>query len=234
MAKRKIIRIDEDLCNGCGQCITACAEGALALIDGKARVVKESFCDGLGACIGECPVGALTIEEREADEFDEKAVKENLDRLNSMTSKAHAHNSNGAICCPSAKPESFGRGIDSKEPGTDVAMGSMLEHWPVQLMLVPENAPFLRDKELIVLADCAAVAYANIHREFLHGNAVVMGCPKFDRVDVYKTKLVGMIKNSGIRGYRSSTWRFHAASDSSASCLRQSQNRGVLSRISGI
>lgn len=199
MVNRKIIRIDEDLCDGCGQCITACAEGALALIDGKAKVVKESFCDGLGACIGECPTGALTIEEREAEEFDEEAVMENLDRLKSQTSKEHVHSSNGEICCPSARPESFRREIHSIEADSGRVAESMLEHWPVQLMLVPENAPFLKDKELVVLADCAAVAYANLHREFLHGKAVVMGCPKFDKVDIYKNKLVGMIKKSGVK-----------------------------------
>lgn len=201
MIKRKIIKIDEDLCTGCGDCITACAEGALELVNGKAKVVRDSFCDGLGACIGECPVGALTIEEREAYEFDEDAVKEHLGKVK-HPEKIHAeegHSYHEVCNCPSAKPEIFSQELKESTAINEPAPKSMLGHWPVQLLLVPETAPFLKDRELIVLADCVAVAYANLHKEFLNGKAVVMGCPKFDNTEIYRQKLAGMIKNSGIK-----------------------------------
>jgi len=195
MVVRKIIKIDEDKCNGCGQCVTKCAEGALAIVDGKAKVVRDSFCDGLGACIGECPEGALEIVESDVDAFDEEAVHEHLHEID----KAHReHAEHAPMSCPSAKPMTL-------EPKRAHAGGkreetSELGHWPIQLMLVPETAPFLRGKDLIVLADCVAVAYPNLHDRFLRGNAVVMGCPKFDDCEVYAKKLKGIIQNSGIKG----------------------------------
>jgi len=217
MVIRKVIKIDEEKCNGCGQCVTSCAEGALEIIDGKAKVVRDSFCDGLGACIGECPEDALKIEERDVEEFDKEAVKDHL--------KEKEHHLHDEKCgCPSAKP------IDIKhaqvKPKTEVKMEkcgcpsaapldihhknekhmpdeheqeAKLGHWPIQLMLVPESAPFLKGKDLIVLADCSAVAYGNLQNEFVDGNVIVMGCPKFDDINIYEKKLEGMIKNSGIR-----------------------------------
>lgn len=189
MVVRKIIRIDEELCDGCGKCIIACAEGALKLVDGKAKVIDDKFCDGLGACIGECPTGALTIDEREADEFDEQAVREHTI---GKTPCEHE------ICCPSAKPTSFESRLHASEEETK-EQKSMLSHWPIKLMLVPENADFLRGRDLVVLADCAAAAYGDLQMRVINGNAVIMGCPKFDRVDVYRKKLVGMIRNAGLR-----------------------------------
>lgn len=203
MVRRNIIRINEDLCNGCGQCITSCAEGALALIGGKAKVIKESYCDGLGACIGECPENALTLEERETDEFDEEAVNEHLVAMkagaNRETSAAHeSHDSE--FCCPSARPETFEKKPIEGGASDETEFESQLGHWPVQLMLVPETAPFLKGKELVVLADCSAVAYANLHKKFLRDKAIVMSCPKFDNIQIYHQKLKGMIQNSGISG----------------------------------
>lgn len=207
MVVRKIIEIDEDKCTGCGQCVTKCAEGALAIVDGKAKVVKDSFCDGLGACIGECPEGALRIIERDVDSFDEKAVEEHLHdagkprktRSHEDMHAGHHHAAHGGMSCPSAKPMTLDTKYSCCAGEGAHEADSNLGHWPVQLMLVPENAPFLKDKDLIVLADCVAVAYPNLHSKFLKGNAVVMGCPKFDDGELYTKKLKGMIQNSGIR-----------------------------------
>jgi len=190
MVKRKIIKIDEEKCNGCGQCVTACAEGALEIINGKAKVVRDSFCDGLGACIGDCPEDALTIVERDVDDFDETAVKKHLAE---KEAKTH-HEECG---CPSAAPMTIGKTTHKHEHAGE--QQAKLGHWPIQLMLVPESAPFLIGKDLIVLADCAAVAYGNLQNRFIENNAIVMGCPKFDDLEIYERKLKGMIQNSGIR-----------------------------------
>jgi len=202
MVVRKVIQIDEEKCSGCGQCVTACAEGALAIVDGKAKVVKDSFCDGLGACIGECPEGALEIVERDVEEFDEKAVEHHLHSLgreHAHHTAAHEehHHEHGGMSCPSAKPMTLEH--KSQYEKSSHAAESFLEHWPVQLMLVPETAPFLKGKDLYVIADCVAVAYPNLHGKFLAGNAVVIGCPKFDDGEIYAKKLRGMIEKSGIK-----------------------------------
>jgi len=189
---RKVIEIDEDLCTGCGQCITACAEGALELVNGKARVVSNRFCDGLGACIGECPEGALRIVERDVEEFDEGAVKERLGE----GEKHERHHRNREMSCPSAKVHILDKKHRSHET---VRRESLLGHWPIKLMLVPETAPFLKGKELVVLADCAAVAYASLHEEFLDGKAIVIGCPKFADAQVYVEKLGKIVKSGGIK-----------------------------------
>jgi len=207
MVVRKIIRIDEDKCNGCGQCVDACVESALKIVDGKAKVIKDSFCDGLGACIGECPEGALTIEERDVPEFDEEAVKEHMkeaghkQETHEQMHHEH-HHAHEDVSCPSAAPKILKREdrceCESTEMDHKDAI-SELGHWPIQIMLVQENAPFLRGKDLIVLADCAAVAYPDLHGGFLKGKAVVMGCPKFDDNEFYLKRLKGIIQNSGIK-----------------------------------
>jgi Fe-S-cluster-containing hydrogenase component 2 len=187
---RKIIQIDEERCDGCGQCITGCAEGALKLIDGKARVVSDKFCDGLGACIGECPNGALHIIERKAEEFDEAAVEARLEQ-------SHASG------CPSEKLQIFS-GTSACEKANlpaslDTGDVSSLSHWPVQIRLVPSNAPFLNGADLLVVADCVPVAYPSIHRDFLKGRAVMMGCPKFDDAQSYVDKFAKICKNAGLK-----------------------------------
>jgi len=192
---RKIIEIDEDLCNGCGQCVTGCAEGALQIIDGKAKVVSETFCDGLGACIGECPTGALRIVEREAPPFDEEAVKKHLAREKDATLPCGCPSTHIQIldkpsaCAEVNKPKNIESAQDE----------SALTHWPIQIKLIPASAPFLKGAELLVLADCTAVAFPSLHRDLLKGKVVMMGCPKFDDVGEYVQKFADIFKTAGIQ-----------------------------------
>jgi ferredoxin len=206
---RKIIKIDEELCDGCGNCVPSCAEGALEIIDGKAKVIADLYCDGLGACLGECPVGALKIVEREADEFDEEAVEELLAKKKKEAPKVMPMASGG---CPSARLQSFGSpaaapasdpcGCASEAAALDQSE-SALSHWPVQIMLVPPTAPFLKGADLLVLADCVPVAYPSLHENFLKGKAVMMGCPKFDDAQHYIEKFAQICKQSGIKSITS-------------------------------
>ncbi len=192
---RPIIEIDEDLCNGCGQCIIACAEGALALVDGKARLVGDIYCDGLGACIGECPTGALTIVEREADEFDEEAVEE---RLKSQQ-EAGPHKKE-AEPLPCGCPGSQVRVIEREQAGAEVPgpgeIKSTLGQWPIKLQLLGPQAPFLKDSDLLLMADCVAVAFPDLHRKILPGNAVAIGCPKLDDLDAHVNRLAEILKGA--------------------------------------
>jgi len=202
---RKIIEIDEELCDGCGNCVPSCAEGALEIVDGKARVIAEIYCDGLGACLGECPAGALKIIEREADEFDEEAVEELL--ATKETEKAKAAQAPATACgCQSASIQTFGRPQSGFAPRplsasatTGQAEESALGHWPVQIMLIPPTAPFLKGADLLVLADCVPVAFPTVHRDFLQGKAVMMGCPKLDDAQHYIEKFAQICKHSGIK-----------------------------------
>jgi NAD-dependent dihydropyrimidine dehydrogenase PreA subunit len=198
---RKIIHIDEDLCDGCGNCIPSCAEGALEIVDGKARVVADIYCDGLGACLGECPTGALRIEEREAEEFDEHAVEARLKEKGAPSAEPRVlPMASGG--CPSARmTQSFGPAPAASagpRSGGEPAE-SALGHWPVQIMLVPPTAPFLKGAELLVLADCVPVAFPTLHRDFLQGKAVLLGCPKLDNVEAYIEKFAQICKQSGVR-----------------------------------
>ena len=185
---RKIVKIDEEKCNGCGICIPACAEGALQIIDGKARLVKEQYCDGLGACLGECPQDAITIEEREAEEFNEAAVEHYLH------SKEHIHDE--LPCgCSSATVTQFERPAGKGEVDT-TAQPSMLGHWPVQLTLVPSSAPFLKGADLVLAADCVPFAYAGFHQDFLKDSALVVACPKLDDFEAHLNKLTEIVRQS--------------------------------------
>jgi len=197
--KRKIVKIDEELCDGCGQCVPSCAEGAIELIDGKARIAAEKYCDGLGACLGECPKGALTIEERVADDFDEAAVEEHL---SSIKTAEPVPGETMACGCPSTLIQTFGpmpsceganRATNQKGPE------SALSHWPIQIRLVPPTAPFLKGAHLLVAADCTAVAYPHFHEDFLKGKAVMMGCPKFDDAQAYIDKFAEIFKTADIK-----------------------------------
>lgn len=209
--RRKVIRIDESKCDGCGQCVLACAEGAIAIIDGKARLVSETYCDGLGACLAECPQGALTVEEREAEAFDEAAVREHLERLRQPHAPApyhpahpgpgappHAHGGG----CPGAAVRDFRSAAASSPccaPATTNAPTSALGHWPVQLHLVPPRAPFLQGADLLLAADCTAFAVGDFHERFLGDHALVIACPKLDDTGPYLEKLTRILAENGIR-----------------------------------
>ena len=208
---RKVVKIDEDRCNGCGLCVPSCAEGAIQIIDGKARLIADNLCDGLGACLGDCPQDAITIEEREADEFDEVAVAEHLGVGGGHSPAAPAHHGGG---CPSAQVRSFapptGGGCPSAKPlqidrpeQTDGSIAgpapSRLAQWPIQLHLVPPTAPFLLGADVLLAADCAPFAYADFHEELLKGKALLIACPKLDNTAPYLDKLVAMIEQGQIR-----------------------------------
>lgn len=195
--KRKIVEIDEERCDGCGQCVIACAEGAIEIIDGKARIIKDSYCDGLGACLGECPQGALRIIERQAEAFDHAAVEEHLKRKE-MEQKQSFPMAQGG--CPSAQMHQFNKSSASLQTSTvGHEGGSALGHWPVQIRLVPPNAPFLKGADLLVAADCAPVAYPNFHADFLQGKAVMIGCPKFDNPQEYIAKFAEIFRRADIK-----------------------------------
>ena len=199
---RKIIEINEDLCDGCGQCIIGCAEGALELVDGKAKVIADNLCDGLGACIGECPSGALKIVEREADEFDEEAVEHNL----AKETEKKDHDDEMACGCSSTQIQSFISPSPCQEANTPASFDdvrSALSHWPIKIRLVPPAAPFLKGADLLVLADCCGVAYANLHRDLLKGRVVMMGCPKFDNVQEYIDKFTDIFQTAQIKSITS-------------------------------
>lgn len=196
-ALRKIIEIDENLCDGCGQCAPSCAEGALQIVDGKARMVSEVYCDGLGACLGECPRGALKIVEREAEKFDEKAVEHYL-KDKEQEKRAYHDPVHGG--CPGSRLQMFkSSGGESGRPASRERGGSALTHWPVQIRLVPPTAPFLKGSHLLVAADCTAYACSDFHGELLKGKAVMIGCPKFDDAQEYVYKFVEIFKKAGIK-----------------------------------
>lgn len=232
MAKRKIIKIDEEKCNGCGVCIPNCPEGALQVIDGKARLISDIFCDGLGACIGHCPQGAITTEEREAEEYDEKKTMENIVKAGKNTIIAHLKHLkdhgelgyyNGALevlkekgieidldeekkdvsvhpprACPGARMMDFS---DEKKSNIDESGKriSQLRQWPVQLHLVPPNAPYFQGKDVLLVADCVAYSLADFHKDYLKGRSIAIACPKLDsNQDVYEEKLKALIDDAKI------------------------------------
>jgi Pyruvate/2-oxoacid:ferredoxin oxidoreductase delta subunit len=200
--KRKIIEIDEERCDGCGQCAIACAEGAISIIDGKARLVSDNYCDGLGACLGECPQGALRMIEREAEDFDPEAVEHHLkDRERQEEAAAPAM----PCGCPSSQirilqsPASCESANAPKGWQASSAAPSALSHWPVQIRLVPPTAPFLKGADLLIAADCTPVAYPDFHRDFLKNKVVLLGCPKFDDVPQYIQKFTEIFGVAGIK-----------------------------------
>jgi ferredoxin len=194
---RKIIRIDDELCDGCGQCVPNCAEGALQIIDGKAKIVADKLCDGLGACLGECPNGALKIIEREADDFDELAVEKHLSEKEAKKKEEMPM----ACGCPSHQIQTFipspAARLDAKNEAAN--RQSALCHWPIQIRLVPAEAKFLKNAHLLVIADCVPVAYPRLHEDLLAGKAIMMGCPKFDDADAYIQKFKEVFAKAGIQ-----------------------------------
>jgi ferredoxin len=218
MPTRQIITIDDEKCNGCGNCVTGCAEGALQIVNGKAKLVKEQFCDGFGDCIGTCPTDALKIEERESDEFDMNAVKQHLQETQGeeavhrmeQASQRHANTEHTphpmtppAGGCPGTRMR-FNQNADTKkEPTTASGMPghineSDLQQWPVQIHLVQPGAPFFKNKELAVLSTCSPIASADLHWRFIRGRGVVVGCPKLDQTEGYPEKLGEILKDPTI------------------------------------
>ena len=220
--KRNIIEIDEKLCNGCGQCVSACAEGAIQLVNGKARLVSENYCDGLAACLGECPEGALKIVERDADAFDPEAVEQHLKEEGSgnrsqksevrsqkinkheivLNSKLKTQNSelNLPCGCPSTHLQMFASPCEAaNQPVQHAGADSALTHWPVQIKLVPPTAPFLKGANLLIASDCTPVAYPAFHTDFLKGKPVLMGCPKFDDTEEYINKFAEIFRIADIK-----------------------------------
>ena len=185
---RKIIKIDEEKCNGCGACAAACHEGAIEMVNGKAHLTRENYCDGLGDCLPACPTGAITFEEREAPAYDEAAV---------LASKAKKENT--LPCgCPGTQSKAIKRNDCSCSTNASVPAVSRLSQWPVQIKLVPVNAPYFDGANLLVAADCTAYAYGNFHNEFIRNRITLIGCPKLDAVD-YSEKLMQIFKYNNIR-----------------------------------
>jgi Pyruvate/2-oxoacid:ferredoxin oxidoreductase delta subunit len=207
---RNIIEIDEEKCDGCGLCVPSCAEGAIRIVDGKARLVAEKYRDGLGACLGECPRGAIRMVRREVEAFDEEAAMEHVRSAKEAAAPSPAAHAHG---CPSARLRSFGGGCPSARLGgfgqaaaearraapADAPVPSALTHWPVQIRLVPPHAPFLKNADLLVAADCTPIAYADFHRDFLKGKVVMMGCPKFDDMSLYEERFRRIFAQADVR-----------------------------------
>ena len=190
--KRKIIRIDEEKCNGCGACAAACHEGAIEMIDGKARLTREDYCDGLGDCLPACPTGAITFEEREAPAYNEEAVRR---------AKMQKHGVKLPCGCPGTQSKAIRRESTACPTTMPTATGSVqsqLSQWPVQIKLVPVNAPYFEGANLLIAADCTAYAYGNFHNEFIRNRITLIGCPKLDEGD-YADKLTQIIANNDIK-----------------------------------
>ncbi len=224
MVQRRIVEIDEEKCDGCGLCIPACHEGAIEIVEGKARLHDDKFCDGIGDCLGECPQGAIKIIERDAGEYDEIAVQKRMDKIakenaNNLSNKVDRSHQGG---CPGIRMMDFSieenndkqkvdnnkvdKSPNQKEKYTidngdiEIKIKSQLQQWPVQLMLVPDNAPYFDGGELLLTADCVPVAYPDYHLDLLKGKVVVMGCPKLDDNKYYTEKLKTIINNNDIKG----------------------------------
>ena len=185
---RQIIRIDEDKCNGCGACASACHEGAIEMVDGKAKLTREDYCDGLGDCLPACPTNAITFEDREAPVYDEAAV---------LASKLKQEKEVLPCGCPGTQLKEMKReSCDYSAPGNSV--GSQLSQWPVQIKLVPVHAPYFDGANLLIAADCTAYAYGNFHNEFIRNRITLIGCPKLDEGE-YTEKLTEIIQNNNIK-----------------------------------
>lgn len=190
--KRRIIEIDRDRCNGCGACADACHEGAIAMVDGKARLMRDDYCDGLGDCLPACPTGAISFVEREAAAYDEQAVLANRQRKLRQVGMPLPGG------CPGARMATIRRAEPSDVQAAPVQAQSRLSQWPVQIKLVPVNAPYFDGARLLIAADCTAYAYAAFHERFLKGHIVLVGCPKLDGVD-YSEKLTAIVRDNDIR-----------------------------------
>jgi len=196
---RQIVRIDEEKCDGCGMCVPSCVEGALQIVDGKAKLISETYCDGLGACLGECPRDAITIEEVEAEEFNEEAVALYLESTRQVEPELPCG-------CPGSAMAQFGprAAVETTAPAASAAPASVSEpstlgHWPVQLTLVPPTAPFLQGADLVLAAHCVPFAYAGFHRDFLKDRALLIACPKLDDFTAHLAKLTAILSQSDVK-----------------------------------
>lgn len=195
MALRNIVKIDEEKCDGCGQCINACAEGAIKLVNGKAKLVSEIYCDGLGACIGHCPQDAITIEKREAEEFDEKATQTHLSEQRKIEEQL-------SFVCPGIMAKELRDKKNEPVKSAQNPISSQLGHWPVQLKLVPPNAPYFANADLLLVADCVPFAMGDFHDKFLKGHSIAVGCPKLDDKEFYIDKLASIIEVSNLKSLK--------------------------------
>ena len=186
---RQIIKIEEEKCNGCGLCAEACHEGAIAMVDGKAKLIRDDYCDGLGNCLPVCPTGAISFEEREAAAFDEAAVKANAENIQPETLPCG---------CPGTNSKTFKRENQLETVLAETAAETHLNQWPVQIKLVPQNAPYFNNANLLIAADCAAYAYGNFHNEYMKNRITIIGCPKLDEGD-YSEKLTAILKTNEIK-----------------------------------
>lgn len=189
---RRIIQIDEEKCNGCGNCATACHEGAIGMVEGKAKLLRDDYCDGLGDCLPACPMGAIRFVEREAVSYDEQAVLENQQRKMRQEGKTLYH-----ATCPGQQFRQFKRTATSAS-ATQQSRVSQLAQWPCQIQLVPVSAPYFQGAKLLIAADCTAYAYASIHETFMRGKVTLVGCPKLDPVD-YSEKLTQIIQHNELQ-----------------------------------
>ena len=185
---RNIVKIDEEKCNGCGHCVNACAEGAIKLINGKARLISDIYCDGLGACIGHCPQDAITIEKREAEEFDEKATHAHLTKEQKASAQAD-------FVCPGMMIQDL-RTKGEKTVTPESGVPGQLQQWPVQLVLVSPHAPYFEEADLLFVADCVPFAMGDFHNKFLKDSRIVIGCPKLDDARFYIEKFADILKNN--------------------------------------
>ncbi len=189
MAVRNIITIDEEKCDGCGQCVVDCAEAALQVVDGKAKLIKEIYCDGLGACLGSCPTGALSIIQREADPFDEAATEHHMEEVTKMKEN---------VCgCPGSRSVDFAEEKRSEAVAAETT--PELTNWPIQLKLVATSAPYFQDADLLIAADCTAFSAVNFHGRFIKGRKTIIGCPKLDDAQFYYEKLTELFRQNAIK-----------------------------------
>lgn len=189
---RKIIQIDEEKCNGCGACADACHEGAIGMVNGKAKLLRDDYCDGLGDCLPTCPTGAISFVEREAAAYNEKAVQEHMQKKNAQTiASAGSHTG-----CPGSRMQQFKRQETASPIPAQVNL--QLGQWPCQIKLVPVSAPYFNGAKLLIAADCSAYAYARMHDDFMRGKITLIGCPKLDSID-YSEKLTQIIQSNDIQ-----------------------------------
>ena len=188
---RKIIQIDSEKCNGCGACAAACHEGAIAMVDGKARLMRDDYCDGLGDCLPHCPTDAITFVERKAAAYDEEAVKKNM-AAQGRVYKGRPHT------CPGSRARSLAPNEEGPAAAADVPAASQLSQWPVQIKLVPPHTPYFNGAKLLIAADCTAYAYARFHEDFIKGHITLIGCPELDDID-YSEKLTEILRQNDIR-----------------------------------